>query len=187
LDGGEDRDLGAITLTAGGTIAGHARGSQGEPTYVRVDCEPLDLRTHSSTPLGRRSAWTDDEGVFRFRGLEPGQYLLRAGNDESVSWVAKCALVEVRDKSVCDIELLVMPTTKCTLRPAPATWRAQRFELRNELGLPIGDVERFVDPRPRELQLAPGRYELRSWTLPSNLSTARTIEVTAKPLSIDLP
>jgi hypothetical protein len=144
------------------------------------------LRTHSPTPLGRQGAWTDDEGVFRFRGLEPGQYLLRAGNDQSVSWVARSVLVEVRDNSVCDVELRVMQTTKCMLFPTLANWRAQRFEMRDGLGLPVLGVERFQSPRPRELLLAPGRYELRSWTLPQNTLSLRAIEVADEPLSIEL-
>jgi hypothetical protein len=72
-----------ITLKKGGVITGRVTGEDGRPVvavpmrleYVRADDDDSALSVRDAG----KEVWTDDRGIYRFFGLSPGAYLVRAG------------------------------------------------------------------------------------------------------------
>src|SRR5262249_12400587 len=83
-DGGYHR-VGAnvtITMVKGGAITGRVTNAMGEP-LVRVQVNPMMTRDAEGNPVGGgggRSRFTDDRGVYRVYGLQPGTYVVFTRN-----------------------------------------------------------------------------------------------------------
>jgi len=71
-----------ITLKKGGVITGRVTDAEDRAVVaVPVSLEHVfeaDDRPRAATYVGREE-WTDDRGVYRLYGLQPGSYLVRAG------------------------------------------------------------------------------------------------------------
>ncbi|HKQ77312.1 MAG TPA: carboxypeptidase-like regulatory domain-containing protein [Blastocatellia bacterium] len=71
-----------ITLKKGGVITGRVTNTEDRPVVavpvsLEIARDEYD-RPRSSTYVAKEG-WTDDRGVYRFFGLRPGSYLVRAG------------------------------------------------------------------------------------------------------------
>src|SRR5262245_28584368 len=79
-DGGYHR-VGAnvtITMIKGGAITGRVTNAIGEP-LISVQVNPMMTRDAEGNPVrggGGRSRFTDDRGVYRIYGLQPGTYVV---------------------------------------------------------------------------------------------------------------
>jgi hypothetical protein len=78
-----------IRMVKGGVITGKVIDGQGEPVVqaqvraVRLrDDKGRPARANSKLEAGAESATTDDRGVYRIYGLEPGSYLVSAGGGQ---------------------------------------------------------------------------------------------------------
>jgi Carboxypeptidase regulatory-like domain len=73
-----------LTMTRGGAITGTVTDAAGRP-LVAIRVRALRVRDASGKPLRAntltRETQTDDRGVYRAWGLEPGSYLVSAGNN----------------------------------------------------------------------------------------------------------
>jgi len=71
-----------ITLVKGGIITGKVVGARGEPV-VAVSVRPIRVRDLDGksvrAPVALRERQTDDRGIYRLYGLEPGIYIIAAG------------------------------------------------------------------------------------------------------------
>jgi hypothetical protein len=71
-----------LTMIKGGVITGMVRNAAGEPV-VGVMVSPMRVRDAEGKPSLRggnaRDKMTDDRGIYRIYGLEPGAYLISAG------------------------------------------------------------------------------------------------------------
>src|SRR5262249_29417455 len=81
-----------IRMTKGGVITGKVTDSQGQPA-VQIPVQAVRLRDEKGRPARRiampfgnsEGAKTDDRGIYRLYGLEPGVYLVSAGGGEPFS------------------------------------------------------------------------------------------------------
>jgi hypothetical protein len=72
-----------LTLVKGSVITGTVRDASGEPV-VAVPVRAMRVRDTMGRPLTRtlsyaQPRWTDDRGVYRLYGLQPGTYIVSAG------------------------------------------------------------------------------------------------------------
>src|SRR5262245_5276878 len=76
-----------INLVQGGVITGRVTDSFGEP-MVGVRAQAIKVREleggqkYSTDPRGMNGGLTDDRGVYRIYGLEPGVYVVGVSNDQ---------------------------------------------------------------------------------------------------------
>jgi hypothetical protein len=83
-DGGYHR-VGAnvtITMVKGGAITGRVTNAMGEP-LISVQVNPMMTRDSEGNPVGSgggRQRFTDDRGVYRIYGLQPGTYVVFTRN-----------------------------------------------------------------------------------------------------------
>src|SRR5262245_53767051 len=81
-----------IRMTKGGVITGKVTDSQGQPP-VQIPVQAIRLRDEKGRPARQMAkpfstsegANTDDRGIYRLYGLEPGVYLVSAGGGERFS------------------------------------------------------------------------------------------------------
>src|SRR5262249_4529256 len=81
-----------IRMTKGGVITGKVTDSQGQPA-VQIPVQAIRLRDEKGRPARQvakpfstsEGANTDDRGIYRLHGLEPGVYLVSAGGGERFS------------------------------------------------------------------------------------------------------
>jgi hypothetical protein len=83
-----------IRMTKGGVITGRVTDGHGQPV-VQVPVHAVQLRDEKGRPAragsrlfgnsGAGQAHTDDRGIYRLYGLEPGVYLVNAGGGEQMA------------------------------------------------------------------------------------------------------
>lgn len=95
LDAGESRDNLDFALVRGGVITGQITDAEGRPViahHVRVTLivtGPDGQQESRNFPGNWGGQMTDDRGVYRIYGLQPGTYLLGAGGDDNFFSTAK--------------------------------------------------------------------------------------------------
>lgn len=72
-----------ISLAKGGVITGTVTNSNGEPV-IAIPVRVFRVRYHDGRPArdsvqSSNTRWTDDRGIYRIYGLEPGSYIVMAG------------------------------------------------------------------------------------------------------------
>jgi hypothetical protein len=79
-----------LTLIKGGVITGTVKDANGEPV-VAVAVRATRVRDAMGRPLPgggfAQPRWTDDRGIYRFYGLQPGTYIVSAGGGLGRGWV----------------------------------------------------------------------------------------------------
>ena len=75
-----------IPMQRGGVITGVITGEDGEPLInAQVRAMRYDTSSRVQAPPGERLREHDDRGVYRMFGLQPGDYLVAATQNPSVS------------------------------------------------------------------------------------------------------
>ncbi|HVF27922.1 MAG TPA: carboxypeptidase-like regulatory domain-containing protein [Pyrinomonadaceae bacterium] len=90
-----------VTMTKGGVITGFVRDAEGNPVvaagvravYVR-DLENRTPRGTRESSYYRQPSSTDDRGVYRIYGLEPGVYVVVVGGGPSEQYFGRFSLYE---------------------------------------------------------------------------------------------
>jgi len=75
----------SITLKKGGVITGRVTNTEDKAVIavtVSLECVRDEFDRTIKAAWIEKEEWTDDRGVFRFYGLRPGSYLVRAGGRE---------------------------------------------------------------------------------------------------------
>ncbi len=194
IEPGVELDLGDIAIGGGATIRGRVVDEQGRGRLSALECDPCDehgvVARKSSTLYLLETA---SDGSFQLRGLPRGRHRLSISGARRTLGGAGFELDEVRCVRVVevgtnDVEGLVLKARTAiplVVRPSGREVSGAGVRVLSPEGLVV-ETRTLAAHAPVRIDLAPGSYDVETWTERDGAHERTPIEVVREPVVVDV-
>ncbi len=182
-EAGVESDFGDIALESAVSISGHVVDERRRDASGSLTVSPTE------SPVSFSSSFTTEaviaRGAFRIAGLSRCRYRLTFQDAVDPS-ISQTFVVDLRPGSLEDVRLQLVRGTPLIVSASDDRWPLVYFDVLDGEGVKHLS-SRLLDPNPRKITLAPGRYEVEVRIGQSIQYPRRSIVIAYDPVELSLP